>query len=215
MDLTSGVFTTLYNGEKVAAKELVVADFDIVRKEFGVLNEMREIYPENRLVNYITMLKPGPGRMMLVMEYLDGQTLDKVDPLENAFWPLAMQLAETVAQLHRVGVAHRNIKPANVMLLGNWRRLVDMRLLELSHSCGPRGYCPTLGQSDPHGRPPHRICPNEYFPDDMYSLGRTLESVGGLTPGSKALVDKLTAPIPLRLNADQMVRYLENRAFLE
>jgi predicted Ser/Thr protein kinase len=61
------------------------------------------------------------GLFFLAMEYLDGETLDKL--LEKGALPwrrvlgIAQQIARALREAHQLGVVHRDLKPANVMLL--------------------------------------------------------------------------------------------------
>jgi serine/threonine protein kinase len=76
------------------------------------------------------------GVEYLVMEYLDGQSLEQklekgVLPIDQAIvW--AMQIAEALDQVHRLGVLHRDIKPGNIMLTGSGVKLMDFGLAKMS-----------------------------------------------------------------------------------
>ncbi len=61
------------------------------------------------------------GRSFIVMEYLQGRTLDKIVK-ERALGVeeglrIAVQLTSALALVHRSGLIHRDLKPANVMVL--------------------------------------------------------------------------------------------------
>jgi len=64
----------------------------------------------------------GDGRLFIVMPYYEGETLkDKIArgplPVAEAL-AYAVQMARGLEQAHRQGVVHRDVKPANVMVVG-------------------------------------------------------------------------------------------------
>ncbi len=60
------------------------------------------------------------GRMFIVMEYVEGQSLGKVIPSGGMalkeFFRLAIPLADALAKAHEKGVMHRDVKPGNVIV---------------------------------------------------------------------------------------------------
>jgi Tol biopolymer transport system component len=74
---------------------------------------------------------PEPVRF-LVMEYLDGDTLDEV--LRNKTLPLdhvlrvAIPIADALDRAHRKGIVHRDLKPGNIMLTASGPKLLDFGL---------------------------------------------------------------------------------------
>jgi serine/threonine-protein kinase len=63
-------------------------------------------------------LEDGAGRQLLVLELVDGESLDKriargPVPIENAI-DIARQIAEALEAAHQKGIIHRDLKPANI-----------------------------------------------------------------------------------------------------
>src|SRR5262245_35457813 len=72
----------------------------------------------------------------LVLEYLEGETLaDRLKRAPGAALPvetaaaIAMQVADALDRAHRVGIAHRDLKPGNVMLLARGGTAPAIKLL--------------------------------------------------------------------------------------
>jgi serine/threonine protein kinase len=75
------------------------------------------------------------GIDFLVMEYLEGQTLETrlekgALPLEQAL-QYAIQIADALDKAHRKGIVHRDLKPGNVMLTRQGVKLLDFGLAKL------------------------------------------------------------------------------------
>ena len=72
------------------------------------------------------------GVDFLVMEYLEGETLEQrllkgpVPPEQTLRY--AGQIADALAKAHKVGITHRDLKPANVMLTRSGAKLMDFGL---------------------------------------------------------------------------------------
>jgi serine/threonine protein kinase len=66
---------------------------------------------------------------VIVMEYLDGETLDQrlrrgpIRPPE--LFAIAIAIADALAAAHREGIIHRDLKPSNVMLTPSGPKLLD------------------------------------------------------------------------------------------
>src|SRR5215472_3639679 len=72
------------------------------------------------------------GTEFLVMEYLEGESLaDRLlkGPLPTAeLLKIAIQIADALEKAHRAGIAHRDLKPGNVMLTKAGAKLLDFGL---------------------------------------------------------------------------------------
>ena len=76
------------------------------------------------------------GIDFLVMEYLEGETLEQrilkgpLPPEQTLRY--AAQLADALAKAHKLGITHRDLKPANVMLTKSGAKLMDFGLAKES-----------------------------------------------------------------------------------
>ncbi len=130
-------------------------------------------------------LPDGETVSYVVMELLDGQTLD--DRLADGPmpWPeavrVAAQVADALAAAHRRGIVHRDIAPANVMLTATGAKVLDFGIAALA---GGRGD----GDGDMMGTPayvaPERLDDAPAAPAaDVYALAATLyEALTGQPP---------------------------------
>ena len=129
------------------------------------------------------------GSPYLVMEYLEGTTLDaRISgemrlPLEQAC-DLALQIAEGLAAAHAMGVIHRDIKPANLYLLadpdgGELLKIADFGVSKILDPEGPEG--PNLTRTQTSIGSPLYMSPEQMrsarsadFRADQWSLGAVL-----------------------------------------
>jgi serine/threonine-protein kinase len=76
------------------------------------------------------------GTAFLVMEYLEGETLEqrlrtRALPLDEAL-QIAIQIADALSVAHHRGIVHRDLKPGNVMLTKSGAKLLDFGLAKTS-----------------------------------------------------------------------------------
>src|ERR1700686_1334682 len=72
------------------------------------------------------------GTAYLVMEYVDGETLESrlkkgPLPLKQAL-ECGVQICDALEKAHRAGIVHRDLKPGNVMLTASGAKLLDFGL---------------------------------------------------------------------------------------
>jgi serine/threonine-protein kinase len=80
------------------------------------------------------------GAAFLVMQYLEGETLEQrlkkgALPIDRAL-QYAIQIADALAAAHRTGIVHRDLKPGNIMLTRNGATLLDFGLAKAAIGAG-------------------------------------------------------------------------------
>ncbi len=126
-------------GREVAIKTLTEATPELrqrflVEARSGVLNHQ----------NIVTVYDFGEqdGNPYIVMEYLQGDTLEKILRGTNHLnivekLEIARQICEGLGYAHSKGVVHRDIKPANIMVLpGGQIKIVDFGIARLESATG-------------------------------------------------------------------------------
>ena len=159
---------------------------------------------DNPHVPQIYRLFERDGKLIVVEEHIDGQTLEEfliyrqVD--ETLAEKILIQLCECLADLHKKNIIHRDLKPSNIMLTEkNFVKLIDFGIARIfkpdsvadTELMGTREYAPPeqfglfdLGQTDRRS--------------DIYALGVTLKTLLGEDYDGwlKKILDKCTALEP-------------------
>ncbi|MFD9482552.1 serine/threonine-protein kinase [Streptomyces sp. NPDC059991] len=177
---------------EVAVKELTVSG--LPREELAVLHARME--QEARaaarvkhpgVVTVFDVLEED-GRPWIVMELIDGQSLADVIATEGTLLPrdaarLGAQLLSALDRAHQLGVLHRDVKPANVLLERGGRVVLgDFGIAVMGGSSGLTRTGDVVGSPDylaPERAMGHRPGPES----DLWSLGVTLyAAVEGQSP---------------------------------
>lgn len=133
------------------------------------------------------------GRLFIVMELLEGETLEarlQYGPLDiDQALRLGLTLLDTMGALHRRGFIHRDLKPSNIFLMSDGRvKLLDfglIRALDSSRSAAPEPAAPGAGPavsvlSQPGMGSPGYMSPEQILHEpvdartDLFSLGIVL-----------------------------------------
>jgi serine/threonine-protein kinase len=194
----------LATGERVAIKALdafYVGHSDMVHRLLAEYDlSRRACHPG--LLDILCAGQTSNGIPYLVMEYLDGESLgvlaDRLSLPVASITAIVAQIACAVAALHAAGVAHCDLKPANVFVLhepdpGGWprvkvldygvARLIDEPALSDGAVVGTPAF---MAPEQWHGQPIAR--------SDVYSLGCVLyELVTGAPVFSGALPQLMVA----------------------
>jgi hypothetical protein len=130
------------------------------------------------------------SRPYLVMELLDGQTLERlmqqIKPLPEAdALPIVSQICDGLHYLHSQGVVHRDLKPQNIMLCSDGSlRIMDFGIAKAAASRRITfgGFSPTMGTPD-YMAPEQVKGQRGDARTDVYSLGAILyEMLTGRVP---------------------------------
>ncbi|MEV4281029.1 sensor histidine kinase [Actinoplanes xinjiangensis] len=146
----------------------------------------------------VPRLAAGQSRQTLVLEDDGGVPPDRGRLAVPLLLNIAADLAATLAAVHRAGVVHRDITPANVVLAGRAVLIdFDLALLGRSDTDEPGGPVGTLGYLAPEQT--GRIGPVADSRADLYGLGATLYTLAAGEP-------PFSGDDPLELVRDTLVR---------
>jgi serine/threonine protein kinase len=135
-----GSHGNVYVGRAIESGELVAVKVSHSRDLERQLRFEREAKLLARIVhpNVVSVIDWGlldDGRAVLVMEFVDGEPLDQwwSEHRETACWQTAVQIIEGVldalSALHAANVIHRDVKPANILVLRG--REPSIKLIDL------------------------------------------------------------------------------------
>lgn len=170
-------------GEEVALKLLVPRYLGRPEREARLLREAELLERAGRHPSLVERLEAGRlgphGWPYLVMRVVEGESLWSYVAFRGGLGPgaavsIARQLADALAALHRVGVVHRDVTPANVLIEGSFAVLIDLShagdVGRASRLTGPHevpGTAPYMSQEQALAEPAHPAM-------DVYAFGVTL-----------------------------------------
>ncbi len=123
-------------GSRVAIKflhEHLASNADLVQRFYAEARAVNVIGHAN-IVSIFDMNVLPPNRYYLVMEYLEGVSLE--EPLKRGAMPMSRavpiltQVCDALDQAHQLGVVHRDMKPENIMLVKRGRQADFAKILD-------------------------------------------------------------------------------------
>jgi len=122
-------------GSRVAIKflhEHLSSNADLVQRFYAEARAVNVIGHAN-IVSIFDMNVLPPNRYYLVMEYLEGKSLESQVgasmPMTRAV-PILVQVCDALDQAHQLGVVHRDLKPENLMLVKRGRQEDFVKILD-------------------------------------------------------------------------------------
>src|SRR5262249_6914229 len=132
-------------GQHVALKIAGQTDCDtakvLLEREGKILSLLKHPHIVG-VVDYGITSDEGP---YLAMEYIEGQTLDKILQFEHQLSPeraknICLQVAEAMNYAHQCGYLHRDLKPANIMVSTvegkDWVQVLDFGISDVERKPG-------------------------------------------------------------------------------
>ena len=178
---------------------------NLLHKEFDILISLQ--HPN--IVSAYSMEEIQEMGTCIVMEWIDGITLEHWSGRKTEGEDIFLQLLDAVHYIHAKQIVHRDLKPSNIMIThnGNHVKLIDFGLSDtddfaiLKQPAGTQGYI----------SPEQIVSQQADIRNDIFSIGCILEKI---LPGKPytAIIKRCKAPITQRyanvdeLKADFMAR---------
>ena len=171
---------------------------NLLHKEFDILISLQHPY----IVSAYSMEEIPKMGTCIVMEWIDGITLDKWNGTKTEGEGIFLQLLDAVHYIHAKQIVHRDLKLSNIMIThnGNHVKLIDFGLSDtddfsiLKQPAGTSGYI----------SPEQSISRKADIRNDIFSIGCILEKI---LPGKAytAIIKRCKAPIAQRYaNVDEL-----------
>ena len=171
---------------------------NLLHKEFDILISLQ--HPN--IVSAYSMEEIPEMGTCIVMEWIDGITLEHWSGKKTEGEGIFLQLLDAVHYIHAKQIVHRDLKPSNIMIThnGNHVKLIDFGLSDtddfaiLKQPAGTQGYI----------SPEQIVSQQADIRNDIFSIGCILEKI---LPGKPytAIIKRCKAPITQRYaNVDEL-----------
>lgn len=165
-------------------------------------------------------LAPSPWGPILVMEYINGQTLHTHIRRRKAqggysadeFRKIASETTAGLAAIHAQGLVHGDLKPGNVMVTKDRAIILDFGFAQERARMGARRPGAPPDGGTPNYMAPERLRSGGASPeDDLYALGLTLWEMWtcrvpepGYKPRVKSMRSQIMFDVPASLSVDEV-----------
>ena len=171
---------------------------NLLHKEFDILISLQ--HPN--IVSAYSMEEIPETGTCIVMEWIDGITLEDWSGSKTEGEAIFLQLLDAVHYVHAKQIVHRDLKPSNIMIThnGNHVKLIDFGLSDtddfaiLKQPAGTQGYI----------SPEQIVSQQADIRNDIFSIGCILEKI---LPGKPytAIIKRCKVPIAQRYaNVDEL-----------
>ena len=181
--IKEGTINTLYRVARAGKYFIIKTAKDgnsrfeaLIRREY----ELSITLSHPHIINVFTFEEDSPVGPGIVMEYVDGRTLEEFlsenPPLELRRRVFG-QILEAVAYIHRKGIIHNDLKPANILItrIDNAVKIIDFGLSDDDAHYLARTLGCTAGYASPELLRQERTdCRS-----DIYSLGKIMKDIFG------------------------------------
>lgn len=171
---------------------------NLLHKEFDILISLQHPY----IVSAYSMEEIPEMGTCIVMEWIDGITLEHWSGKKTEGEGIFLQLLDAVHYIHAKQIVHRDLKPSNIMIThnGNHVKLIDFGLSDtddfaiLKQPAGTPGYI----------SPEQIVSQQADIRNDIFSIGCILEKILQSKPYT-TIIKRCKAPITQRYaNVDEL-----------
>lgn len=152
--------------------------------------------------------------LYLVMELVDGQTLDQIAPMlsRDELIDVGVAIGEALAEVHAAGIVHRDVKPANILMAPSGPQLTDFGIA-LDQTATSRLTVPGVVFGTPDYTAPEVLAGETPTPkSDVYSLAVLIQQLvtGGVQSTATAAESAGPTPTPLEPLSEVFERALSH-----
>ena len=163
------------------AKDSDARSLNLLRREYDLCANLSHPH----IVSIFTFEEESPVGTAIVMEYVEGRTLGgylNENPDKSSRRRIFLQLLDAVGYIHRSGLIHNDLKPANIIITNKDN---DLKIIDFGLSDDDSNYLEkALGATAPYASPEllsHRTeKPDAQSIDsrsDIYSIGKIMQDI--------------------------------------